>query len=60
MMEKINLADPNFEPTDEQLMQLSREAFAGIQKTTEENNQQLRTRIAHARAEAFKRFQARK
>jgi hypothetical protein len=30
MAAKINLADPSFEPTDEQLMELSRQAFAGI------------------------------
>jgi hypothetical protein len=26
----INLADPSFEPTDEQLQDLSRRAFAGV------------------------------
>lgn len=28
--ERVNLADPNYEPTDEDLRELSREAFADV------------------------------
>ncbi|NJK44770.1 MAG: hypothetical protein HC933_11215 [Pleurocapsa sp. SU_196_0] len=56
MAEKINLADPEFEPTDEQLVRLSKQAFSGIKAATEEHRKQLRARIAMARAEAFRQL----
>jgi hypothetical protein len=30
MAPRINMADPDYEPTDEQLVQLVREAFSGV------------------------------
>jgi hypothetical protein len=41
----INLADPDFEPTDEQLIGLSRRAFAGVTAKHEAALAKLRAEI---------------
>ena len=45
MGDAINLADPNFEPTDEQLIGLSRRAFAGVTAKHEAALAKLRVEI---------------
>ena len=45
-----NLADPDREPTDEELQQLSREAFAGVRDARERALAALRARIEVASA----------
>jgi hypothetical protein len=49
----INLADPSFEPTDEQLQDLSRRAFAGVAEANAEALVRLRAQINAARQEAL-------
>lgn len=44
-----NLADPEFEPTDEQLTALSARAFAGVRAEHDVVLQKLRAQIAAAR-----------
>ena len=53
MSERINLADPEFEPTDAQLIELSTRAFSGVRKEREEALADLRAKIAAARAEVL-------
>jgi hypothetical protein len=53
MPERINLADPAFEPTDEQLIGLSARAFAGVAAAHERAMTTLRAQIASASAEAL-------
>jgi hypothetical protein len=55
----INLADPDFEPTDEQLIGLSTRAFAGLREAHERQLEELRARIATARAAALVALAAR-
>lgn len=45
-MSRRNLADAGYEPTDEDLVGLSREAFAGVRETNERALGELRDRIA--------------
>ena len=56
----IDLANPDFEPTDEQLMQLSKVAFADLHNVNEQRLRQLRSSVLEARAEAFTAFRLRK
>jgi hypothetical protein len=56
MSEPINLADPSFEPTDEQLAGLMTRAFAGVRGAHERTMAKLRGEIAAARAEALARL----
>ena len=56
MKSVINLSNPEFEPTDEQLRQLSTDAFAGLHRANEQRLRQLRSTVLEARAEAFKAF----
>jgi hypothetical protein len=49
MSEVVNLADPEFEPTDEQLIQLSVRAFAGVRAAHEAAMMKLRAEIEHER-----------
>jgi hypothetical protein len=48
----IDLADPSFEPTDEDLIGLSRRAFAGVKARNAEMLRLLRERIAKGSDEA--------
>jgi hypothetical protein len=49
-----NLADPEFEPTDAELTELSIRAFAGIRAEHERALQELRLRIAAARRDVLR------
>jgi hypothetical protein len=52
-MNEHNLADPDFEPTDEQLQELMKSAFANV-KADQASMDRLRPEIAQARAIAFR------
>jgi hypothetical protein len=54
MTDRINLADPAFEPTDEQLVGLATRAFAGVPAARERAMARLRKEIVDARAEALR------
>lgn len=56
----VNLADPAFEPTDEQLHELSRRAFAGVAAAHAKSLERLRAQIAEARREALRAFEQRR
>ena len=60
MDENINLANPDFEPTDEQLQELMRQAFAHIPKQNEERLRLLREQILQGRIELLKQLRAEK
>lgn len=51
-----NFADPDFEPTDEQLEQLSREAFADVARKNEEALARLRAQVAKLCADSLARL----
>ncbi|HWO22807.1 MAG TPA: hypothetical protein VNO30_28805 [Kofleriaceae bacterium] len=51
-MADINLADPEFEPTDEQLAELFKRAFADVGSKHRESLARLRAEIARLRIEA--------
>jgi hypothetical protein len=53
-MNEHNLADPDFEPTDEQLQELMKSAFANV-KADQASMDRLRLEIAQARVIAFER-----
>ena len=44
-----NLASPDYEPSDADLVELMHEAFAGVREANEESLRQLRERIASPR-----------
>jgi hypothetical protein len=56
MARQINLADPDYEPTDEELQKLSRDAFATIRQQRARIDAASRNRIADLRAEALRRL----
>lgn len=60
MSEPRNLADPSFEPTDEELQGLSARAFAGVRAAHERALAKLRLDIAAARDEALARLEGRR
>jgi hypothetical protein len=47
----IDLSDPNFEPTDEQLVGLAKRAFANLEERRLDIDTKLRARIRAAREE---------
>jgi hypothetical protein len=51
-----NLADPDFEPTDEQLQELVRRAFAGVSEANARALKALHERIAVEGAEALRKW----
>jgi hypothetical protein len=51
-----NLADPDFEPSDEDLIGLSQRAFAGVREQHERVLEKLRAEIELARAEILRQF----
>lgn len=59
MSGRVNLADPSFEPTDEQLQELSRRAFAGVAAAHANSLAKLRAEIAAARQEALRALEQR-
>jgi hypothetical protein len=56
MVRKPNLADPDFEPTDEELAGLMRRAFAHIAAADQQRLAEMRDRIAVGQAEARRRL----
>jgi hypothetical protein len=59
MGDRINLADPDFEPTDEQLMELSKRAFADVKERHEAVLAKMRAEIAMRSAEVLQELEAR-
>ncbi|MBX3192682.1 MAG: hypothetical protein KF819_37200 [Labilithrix sp.] len=59
MRPAINLADPDFEPSDEQLIGLSARAFAGVREAHRQSQRELREKIAKARADALAALESR-
>ena len=57
---EINLADPEFEPTDEQLVGLSVRAFAGVRAAHDAALARLRAQISEARDETLRAFAGRR
>ena len=53
-----NLADPEFEPSDEELQQLARDAFADVPARNREAQQRLWDEIAVLRAQVLARLAA--
>lgn len=52
MSQHVNFGDPAFEPTDEQLRELAREAFAEVAENHRAALARLRVEIARLRVEA--------
>jgi hypothetical protein len=59
MGDVINLADPDFEPTDEQLIELSKRAFADVKARHEAALAKLRAEIADRSARVLSECEAR-
>jgi len=55
-MRHPNLADPDFEPTDEQLQELAHRAFAGVAEAHARALKELHERIAAEAAEALRKW----
>ncbi len=51
-----NLADPEYEPSDEELQQLARDAFADVPAQHRETQQRIRDEIAALRVQALARL----
>ena len=58
MKPRRNLADPDYEPTDDELVELMRGAFEGIAEAREQSLRDMRARIAASQAEARQRRRA--
>ncbi|MFY9340874.1 MAG: hypothetical protein WAT39_00200 [Planctomycetota bacterium] len=56
-MDHPDLADPGFEPTDEQLAQLMQRAFAGVSERHQEVLRAMHQRIAEQGREIRRRWQ---
>jgi hypothetical protein len=54
--QRINMADPDFEPTDEQLQQLAHEAFAHVASENQARIAAMRKRIAKAQGELYRQL----
>jgi hypothetical protein len=59
MADSVNLADPDVEPTDEQLAELMKRAFADVRAKHEAALSRLHAEIAVARTEVLARLEAR-
>jgi hypothetical protein len=53
-----NLADPDYEPSDEELIGLSKRAFAGLEEAQRARLAKVRSDIARAREEALARLRS--
>ena len=60
MSDRVNLADPAYEPSDEDLTGLMHEAFAGLREAREQSLVEMRARIAVLQREARVEFNARR
>jgi hypothetical protein len=56
MTQPINLADPDFEPTDAQLAELSQRAFSGVRDANRAALEKLRAEIARERERVLRRL----
>lgn len=56
MSRAINLADPDFEPTDEELQRLAHEAFADVAKRRAETAVHRRAHIEELRGRSLSRL----
>jgi hypothetical protein len=54
MERKVNLGDPDFEPTDEELIELAHRAFADVPRANDAAQAKLRADIAALREEALR------
>jgi hypothetical protein len=52
----MNLADPDYEPSDEQLIGLAKRAFAGLKEAESARLAKLRSDLVRARDEALARL----
>ena len=59
MTDRVNFADPDYEPSDADLAALMHEAFAGLREAHEQSIKEMHQRIAALQAEARARFEAR-
>jgi hypothetical protein len=57
--DKKDLADPEFEPSDEDLIGLSRRAFAGVPEAHNTVLEEVRAKIARAREESLRSLEQR-
>ena len=60
MSDPKSLADPAFEPTDEDLTGLAKRAFAHVRRAHEDSLRKLRSDIAAARQAALERLRLRR
>lgn len=60
MSVRVNLADPAYEPSDEDLTGLMHEAFAGLPEAHEQSLLEMRTRIATLQRKARVDFNTRR
>jgi len=58
MAARVNLADPAYEPSDDELARLMRDSFAGLRDAREESLRAMRARIERLQIEARTRFAA--
>jgi hypothetical protein len=58
MSARTNLADPDYEPSDDDLARLMHDAFAGLRDAREESLREMRARIERLQVEARARFAA--
>jgi hypothetical protein len=56
MAARRDLSDPDYEPSDEELQELSRAAFAHLAKARQESDAKLVADIARLRKEALQRL----
>ena len=59
MADHKNLADPEYEPSDEDFAELMRASFAGLREAREASLREMRARILALQAVARERFEAR-
>jgi len=55
-----NFADPDYEPTDEDLLELTQEAFAGLAEERARSLREMNERIARAQREALRDLELRR
>lgn len=58
MATRINLADPAYEPSDDDLARLMHDAFEGLRDAREESLRAMRARIEQLQVDARARFAA--
>ena len=56
MADRVDLADPTFEPSDEDLIELSHQAFSEVPARNRESLRRLNEEIERTRAEVLRRL----